>query len=62
MEKEKTLLDETLQHLSQAIDMIDMMSVVCTTLDKSDMIGPLEILKRDLQSLYFKIDQHIYPQ
>ena len=58
MEKEKTLLDETLQHLSQAIDMIDMMSVACTTLE----IGPLEILKRDLQSLYFKIDQHIYPQ
>ena len=62
MEKEKTLLDETLQHLSQAIDMIDMMSVACTSLDKSDMIGPLDILKRDLQSLYFKIDQHIYPQ
>ena len=62
MEKEKTLLDETLQHLSQAIDMIDMMSVACTTLDKSDMIGPLESLKRDLQSLYFQIDQHIYPQ
>ena len=41
MEKEKTLLDETLQHLSQAIDMIDMMSVACTSLDKSDMIGPL---------------------
>lgn len=60
METEKTLLDETLKHLSQAIDMIDMMSVACTTLDKSDMIGPLEILKRDLQSLYFEIDQHLY--
>lgn len=62
METEQTLLDDTLKHLSQAIDMIDMMSIACTTLDKSDMTGPLEILKRDLQSLYFKIDQYLFQE
>lgn len=60
MEEANKLLDETLKHLSQSIDMIDMMTIACTTLDKSDMIGPLEILKRDFQSLYFQIDEYLY--
>lgn len=60
MEEANKLLDETLKHLSQSIDMIDMMTIACTTLDKSDIIGPLEILKRDFQSLYFQIDEYLY--
>lgn len=60
MNEQQKLLDETLTHLGQAIDMIDMMSIACTTMDKAEMIGPLEILKRDLQSLYFKVNEQLY--
>ncbi len=54
---EKELLEETLKHLSQAIDMLEMMSIS----SHDEMIGPLEILKRDLESLYFKINNQLYP-
>ena len=60
MNEQQKLLDETLTHLGQAIDMIDMMSIACTTMDKAEMIGPLEILKRDLQALYFKVNEQLY--
>lgn len=60
MNEQQKLLDETLTHLGQVIDMIDMMSIACTTMDKAEMIGPLEILKRDLQSLYFKVNEQLY--
>ena len=59
---DKELLDLTLQHLTQAIDMLDVMEIACTSLDHSSMIGPLNILKRDFLSLYQQIDEALYSQ
>lgn len=60
MDKNQELLDETLTHLGQAIEMIDMLSIACSTMEQAEIIGPLEIMKRDFQTLYFKINQHLY--
>lgn len=59
---DKCLLDETLTQLGQTIEMINMLTIACSSMDKAEMIGPLEIMKRDLQSLYFKINHHLYEQ
>lgn len=56
MKKEIELLDETLQRISQHIDLLDLLSNHA----QGDMIGPLEIIKRDLQSLYFQINEYLY--
>lgn len=60
MDKSQELLDETLTHLGQIIEMIDMLSIACSSMDQAEIIGPLEILKRDLQTMYFKINHHLY--
>lgn len=56
MSKEIELLDETLQRISQHIDLLDLLSKSA----QGEMIGPLEIIKRDLQSLYFQINEYLY--
>ena len=60
MEKTVELLHETSKRLAQTIDMIDILSLACSSVEKSDLIGPLEIMKRDLQDLYFQIDEVLY--
>ncbi|WP_050638426.1 hypothetical protein [Candidatus Stoquefichus sp. SB1] len=60
MDKSQELLDETLTHLGQAIEMIDMLSIACSSMEQAEIIGPLEILKRDFQTMYFKINHYLY--
>ena len=60
MEKTVELLHEISKRLAQTIDMIDILSLACSSVEKADLIGPLEIMKRDLQDLYFQIDEVLY--
>lgn len=60
MEKTVELLHETSKRLAQTIDMIDILSLACSSVEKADLTGPLEIMKRDLQDLYFQIDEVLY--
>lgn len=56
MNKEVELLDETLKRIGQNIDLLDIIAKGSHV----EMIGPLEVIKRDLQSLYFEINEYLY--
>ena len=49
MEKTVELLHETSKRLAQTIDMIDILSLACSSVEKADLIGPLEIMKRGIR-------------
>lgn len=54
------LLSEVNTHLAQAADLLDVLILYSTSGDAQQLIGPLEILKRDLLNVQKEVNDELY--